>query len=129
MPMAFVFPVFVCTLVSCSLGPLLIVLCEESIIFPRPFPVGFFQYLGNCNHQHFRKVELLGNYFGNRLKVMLAVNILMDSETGWFLIFIVLFSIPNIFCICSFWSCYAGKLLALVGLCWMRHRVLETPFQ
>lgn len=64
----FVFPMFVHTLVSCSLGPLLIVLCEKSVIFPRPFPVCFFQYLGNCNHQHFRKVELFGNYFGNRLK-------------------------------------------------------------
>lgn len=100
---AFVSPVFVCILLSCSLGSLLVEPCEKSVIFPRPFPVCFFQYLGNCNHQHFRKVGLFGNDFGNRLKkllVMLAVNILMDSKTGWFLIFIVLFSIPNIFCIC-----------------------------
>lgn len=83
-------PAFVYTLVSFSLGPLLLKLCEKSYhIFPGPFPVCvFFQYLGECNHQHFRKAELFGNYFGNRLKkslVMLAVNILVDRETRWFL--------------------------------------------
>lgn len=54
-------------------------------IFLRPFPIFFFQHLGKCNHQHFRKAELFGNDFGNRLKkslVMLAVSILMDSKTG-----------------------------------------------
>ena len=100
-----------------SLGPPLITLCEISIVsfLVRSLSV-FFQYLGKCNHQHFRKAELFGNDFGNRLKkslVMLAVNILMDSKTGWFLIFILVFSIPNIFCIYSFWSWYADKLLDL----------------
>lgn len=61
--------VFVHTLVSFSLGPLLIMLCEKSIIyFLVPSLFGFFQYLGKCNHQHFRKAELFGNDFGNRLK-------------------------------------------------------------
>lgn len=108
-------PVFVHTLVSleCSINN---AMWDTYHIFPCPFPICFFQYLGKCNHQHFRKPELFGSYFGNRLKkslVMFAVDILMDSKTGWFLIFILVFSIPNIFCIYSFWSWCAGKLLDL----------------
>ncbi|KAI1241232.1 hypothetical protein IHE44_0009701, partial [Lamprotornis superbus] len=32
-----------------------------SMLIPVPSP-----YLGNCNHQHFKKIELFGNDFGNR---------------------------------------------------------------